>query len=444
MSSLRNALRGVLPLLVLIAGIAGARLLIATKPEAEQKPRVERGLLVEARSVAPGDHRAVVQADGTVVAAYSVDLAPEISGRVVWKNPELTIGGLVRKGEVLVKLDPSDYRISVAQQEAAVERAQAEVELERGRKNVAEAEWKMFGSGGEGTGAAIAQRDPQMRSARLGLDTAAQGLGRAKLQLARTILRAPFDAVVRENLTEVGKMVSAGQRLATIVDTTVFMVAVALPVEDLQWLKVPGTNVPLLTEAQIDAAMRAEDRVAAFGELSTVAQVRQKVGDGEILRDGVATRLLGELDPVGRMARLLVAIHDPLGRDRADTPEGVEGLPLLLGSYVHVDLFGGIVPDAIRLPRSVLRDGNHVYVITPDSTLDIREVEIGRKQGTDVLVTGGLRGGERIVTSAMPAAVQGMALRVVGAGDGERIGGPGGAGPGPKAEVGSRPEPSDG
>lgn len=419
MSAIRNTLRGIVPLLVLVAAIVGARMLIASKPVAEKKPRVDRGLLVEARTVSRGDHRAQVQAQGTVVAAYSIDLSPEIAGRVVWQNPELTIGGLVRKGEVLVKLDPSDYRIDVAQQEASVARAQADVELERGRKNVAEAEWRMFGSGGEGTGAALAQRDPQMRSAKLGLDSASQGLGRAKLRLARTILRAPFDAVVRENLTEVGRMVSPGQRLATLVDTTVFMVAVALPVEDLQWLKVPGTNVPLMTAKQIERARRAEDRVAAFSELSTIARVTQKVGDGEIARDGVVTRLLGELDPVGRMARLLVAINDPLGRDRGEAPEGVAGLPLLLGSYVHVGLAGGLVPGTVRLPRDALRDGNHVYVIAPDNTLDIRQVDIARKQGSEVLVSSGLTGGERIVTSAMPSAVQGMKLRVVGSGDGE-------------------------
>jgi len=411
MSTSSNAARAILPLLVLIGAVAGAYAIIASKPQPEKKPRDRRGLLVETRTVSRGPQQVVVEAQGTVVAGYSVVLSPEISGRVVWKNPELTTGGQVKKGEVLVKLDPSDYRIDIDQQAAAVARAESDVELEQGRKNVAEAEWKMFGSGDSG-GSKIAQRDPQMRAARLGLTTAEQGLSRAKLRLNRTILRAPYDAIVRENSTEVGRMVGAGQPLATLIDSSLFTVVASLPMEDLQWLKVPGTNAPLMSVAQMTEAYESEDPTASFTAMTTIARVSQKVGDGEIIRTGVITRILGDLDPVGRMARLLVTVDDPLGL-RQPATAGVAALPLLLGAYVNVQLAGSTVDDVVVLPRSALRDGNRVYVMTAKGKLDIREVTVKRRQGTRVMITEGLTDGERIITSAMPSAVQGMDLREV-------------------------------
>ena len=402
---------GLLPLLVMAGGVAGAVTLIRTRPVPKQKPRDERGLLVEVQAVASGSHRVQVRAHGTVTEAYEVDVSAELGGRIIWKNPELTTGGRVHKGDPLLKIDPRDYKLAMAQQHAAVAKAEAELELERGRKRVAEDEWKRFGS--VDTGAPnLATREPQMRSAELGLDTAKSALDQARLRLDRTTLRAPFDAIVRSNQAEEGQVVAPQQSVAQLVNSDIFVVSVSLPVEDLRWLRVPGMNAPLLTEKDIEALAQQGPNTQENEQRTSFAWVRQPVGDAEIERWGFVTRLLGDLDPVGRMARLLVAIADPLGMHVKEPPQGAAGLPLLLGAYVDVDLFGMTLDDLVEVPRLALRNGDFVYVATADNTLDIRAVEVARRRPDSVLVRAGLRDGERVITSAMPSAVQGMELRV--------------------------------
>lgn len=403
--------RGILPLLVMGAGVAAAVTMVNSKPEAQKKPRVDRGLLVEVQVMNQANHRVQVRAQGTVVAAYEVGVAAEIGGRVIWKNPELSIGGQVQKGDPLLKIDKRDYRLAVAQQQAALARAQAELELELGRKRVAEREWKLFGKVDAGA-PTLAKREPQLKTAKLGLDTAQSSLSQAKLKLDRTVVRAPFNAVVRSNDTEVGRLVAPQQAVAQLVNTDLYTVVVSLPVEDLQWLRVPGMNRPVLNQSEVAELVRNGPNRSAVEQTTTFATITQQVGNGEIVRNGFVSRMLGDLDPVGRMARLLVAITDPLGLARESHAEGVTGLPLMLGAYVHVSLNGVELPDLFELSRSALRGGDHVYVMTADNKLDIRDVQVVRRRRESVLVKAGLSPGDRVVTSTMSSAVQGMTLRL--------------------------------
>jgi multidrug efflux pump subunit AcrA (membrane-fusion protein) len=96
---------------------------------------------------------------------------------------------------------------------------------------------------------------------------------------------------------------------------------------------------------------------------------------------------------------------------------------LLLGSYVRVEIVGASVPQAALVERDLIRDGNHVWIMDAQSTLDIRPVEIAFRGQESVVVTDGIREGELLVTSNLPSPVQGMSLRTrddaaVGSGEG--------------------------
>ncbi|MDH5673291.1 MAG: HlyD family efflux transporter periplasmic adaptor subunit [Myxococcales bacterium] len=412
-------IKGVLPLLVLGAAALFAQMLLASREKPQRKPRAERAVPVEVEPVRLVDRTITVRANGSVTPAYSVDVMAEISGRVVWKHPQLTIGGLIKKGDTLLRIDTRDYKLALAQQQAALDRARTELELEQGRSRVAAQEWQAFGAArGPSPGPAapadtsdLALRKPQMRAVELGLQSAETSLDQAKLKLGKTVLKAPFDAVVRTNATEVGRLVTQQQVLATLVNTDVFIVVVSLPVEDLQWLKIPGVSAPLLSQDAIQAAYASEDPSAAFSELASLALVTQTIGKQINQRPGIAVRLLGDLDPVGRMARLLVSVQDPMGRKDAERTRSNGELPILLGAYVNVELQGKSVTGLVEIPRHALRDGNRVHLMTKDGRLQVRDVEILRKDDKSVLVSAGLSEGELLITSHLATPVPGMELR---------------------------------
>jgi RND family efflux transporter MFP subunit len=386
--------RVVLPLLVFLAGIGVLAGMIATRPKPKKAEARVEGTLVSYVKVEPAKEKVRLPVQGTVTAAESVQLIAEISGRVVWRSPNLVPGGVFKKGEPLLRVDAREYELAVEQQKAAVDRARLEIEVERSRQAVAEREWSLLektrGLGGASEPVdretALALRGPQLRTARVALESASSGLDRARLSLERTTLRAPFTGLVQTAQVDVGQVVAPGQPVAALVGTDRYWVQVSVPMDWLSWL------------------------LTADGKLAdTPAVVRADIGDRSIERAGRVVRLLGDVDPVGRMARVLIEIDDPLGRkaDRA----GAARMPLLLGTFVHVELGAAELSNVIAIPDRALREGGQVYLVDPAGRLEVRPVGVAYRTGGTVYVRQGLTAGDRVVTSRLSAPVAGMVLR---------------------------------
>jgi RND family efflux transporter MFP subunit len=342
-----------------------------------------------------------------------------VGGRVVWMHPELTPGGRVPSNTRLLRIDARDYRLALEQQAAQVDRARTELELERGRKRIAEREWSLLNrSGGAATAAAgsqsqapeggnLALREPQLRSAQAALKAAQSGFEQARLAVGKTGLTVPFNALVQTRSVDIGQLVAPGAPIATLVGTDSFWVQVTIPVGRVSRIDVPGL------------------RGAKQG---SSARIRQRTGEGVVERSGRVVRLLGDLDPAGRMARLLVEIDDPLAL-RAETAPGA---PLLLGAYVEVVIEGRELDNVVELPREALQDGDTVHLVGSGDKLVVREVEVVWRQREHVLVGKGLGAGERVIVSPLSAPMAGMKIKVAeqpaagggaakpGAGAGER------------------------
>ncbi len=386
----RKFLRWSLPLIVLAGGVLGAWWLVANRPRAQREPVEPVPPLARVVEARQSTEPVTVVAMGTVVPAKRVVLQPEVSGRIVEQSPQLLPGGLFRAGDVILRIDPRDYETAVKQQEAAVEQARLEVEVEKGRQVIAEREWKLLEDDISLDGASqdLALRKPQQKNARAALEAAESGLEQARLQLERTRVYAPFNAVVQEEFVDEGQLVSPQTQLATLIGTDRFWVQVSVPVERLRWLSFSGT------EGSGDSNVRVTQ------ELS---------GEATIERTARLVRLLGDLDPVGRMARVLVEIDDPLGLDSKKDPAR---LPLMLGAYVRVEIEGKRAEAAFLLPRTAIHEGDEVWIADNENRLEIRPVDVFWRSKDTVLIRKGLREGDRVVTNPIPMPIPNMKLRV--------------------------------
>ncbi len=104
------------------------------KDKAEKTVPSVKAKLVSTQKVFRVDEQVVVAAHGIVQAEQEVNLRSEVSGRVIAKNSGLVEGGLVKKGDLLVQIDPGDFLNAVQQEIAALEKAKLELEIERGRQ----------------------------------------------------------------------------------------------------------------------------------------------------------------------------------------------------------------------------------------------------------------------------------------------------------------------
>lgn len=366
------------------AGAVGSWILVATAPRTEPAAQPPATRIVQVVPLEAGDEAVRVTAFGTVVPARQVAVEPEVRGRIVRHHPALVPGGRIAAGEELVGIDPADYELALAEQEALLEEARFEAAVEAGRQVVASREWNLLERDLDDNevNRSLVLREPHLRRAQAALERARNAIAQAQLDLARTSITAPFNAVVLEESVEVGQLVDANATIATLAGTDAFWVRATLPIEKLRWIRLPTPD--------------------GAGALATV---RLDTGAGTGGQwDGEVVRLLGDLETTGRMARLLVEIRDPL----ATGAEPRNSVPLLIGSYVQVEIDAGTLENVLTIPRTALREGDRLWSVDAQDRLRIHETEVLWPRGETLLVANTVPPGERLVVSGLRVALPGM------------------------------------
>jgi RND family efflux transporter MFP subunit len=382
----RKALVALMSFAVIAVAIGIAIFLVFAKPKAGRRhPHKKMNPLVSVISVRPETHTVTVRVMGTVVPAKELTLKSRVAGEIVQMHPEFTDGGLLQKGEKILRIDDLDYRLIVAQKQSAVADARYALKLEMGRQEIARREWQLLNGDNPAPAddAELALRKPHLEKAQSDLIAAEAELEAARLQLARTKIHAPFNAIVRSTSVQQGSQVTSQEKIAILVNTDTYWIQASIPVDQLQWIDIPG-------------------RKASVG-----SEVVVRYQNGAI-RTGRVIKLLSDLETQGRMARLVIQIVDPLSlaSPNAELPA------MLIGEYVQANIQGRHIPDAYRIPREALRESSRVWIVGKDGTLDIRNVHVAWRDTLSVIVNQGLKPDERVVVSDLTTPVKGMAVDI--------------------------------
>ncbi len=384
-----SLLKLLLPIIVIIAGAAVAVWLMQSGPKAKPRAKVRNAVLVDVQLVEFGPQTTTVNVMGTVKPQREVTLKPQVSGEIIKISDNLIPGGHFAQGEELLTIDPSDYQLVVKQLTSEVAKVEADLQMELGRQRVAQKEYELLGETVSTEEHALMLRVPQLASSRAVREGAMARLEQAQLNLQRTTVKAPFNAVVISREINLGTRVSPSTTLTTLVGSDSYWIEAPIPTSQLKWVS---------TGQQGNAsgsAVRVYDS-AAWGP--------------ESYRSGQLIGLTAMVEENGRMARLLAEVPDPLALQ-----PGVAKQPkLLLGSYVRVEIKGTLLPHAVAIERNLIHNGNQLWIMDDQGRLDIRAVEIAFRSQNHVLVTDGIRDGERLITTNLPSPVQGMALRLRG------------------------------
>lgn len=376
--------------------LAGASAVVAfiflTEPTASQTGAVrETAMLVDVTGVERGTFVPTIRAMGTVEPSQDVVLSPRVGGEVILRSPAFTPGGYVRKGDLLLQIDPADYENALAQRRSDLEQAISDVRIEMGRQDVAREDYRLLSDTLSGENEELVLRQPQLDAAEARVEAARAAVRQAQLALDRTTIRAPFDAHILSREVTVGSQVAPGNELGRLVGLDAYWVAATVPLGQLRWLTIP-------TGGSAEGSPATIRNPSAWPEGAS--------------REGRLHRLVGTLEDGTRMARVLIEVPDPhRGVGSADVP------PLLIGSFVEASIEARPLDDVVRLSRDYVRSGDTVWVMAEDSTLQIRDVEIAFRDAVYAYITRGLDAGERVVTTNLASVVDGARLRVEGAGD---------------------------
>jgi len=273
----------------------------------------------------------------------------------------------------------------LAQKRSAVTDAEYALKLELGHQEVAKREWELLNQGkpAQDMEKELALRQPHLDKARADLSAAEAELKAATLDLERTQITVPFNAMVRSKSVDLGSQVTLQDSLAELVGTDAYRVQVSLPVDRLEWIDVPV-------------------KAGAPGSKARINYGQEHECSGKVIR------LMGDLATEGRMARILVEVADPLGLKTSNKNHA----PLLIGEYVRVKILGRKLNGVFQIPRTALRDNSSVWIIKEKKILEIRKVQPVWRDADVVLLKDDLKTGEQLIVSDLAAPVEGMTVRV--------------------------------
>lgn len=366
-------------------GLAGGWALAQGRPTPELEASSDLAPLVRVVKVERGDVQLSVWAHGTVMPRTESDLVPEISGRVIRISPALVAGGFFDAGETLLEIDPRDYESALRRANARLARTASELKLARANL----ARLRALNEREFASAAALDESENAARIAEAMRTEAAAAGDDARRNLERTRLVAPYAGRVREERVDVGQFVSAGQTIARLY--AVDYAEVRLPIRDAEL-------------AHLDLALDAGGGSPAAFEPSVV--LRAAFAGAAREWSGRIVRIEGEIDLQSRMIHVVARVNDPYGRN-----EELGRMPLAVGLFVDAEIAGRSLSDVIALPRTALRDEDHVFAVDADQRLRLTPVEVLRAQGDDILVRAALADGSLVCVSSLRGAVDGMRVR---------------------------------
>lgn len=367
-------------LLILAAGAGVAVMLMKSKPTAKKKSPPKMQVLVDTETVAPISTRVTVEALGRMVPSRQITLQARVAGTVKSLHPQFIPGGILREGEIVARLDDTDYRLELQRKQNVLQQALADLRIEEGNQAVALQEWDLITRrSGELdiSSADLALRKPQLEKVQANVASARTDVERVKIDLERTVIKAPFNAVVKEKHVDLGSQISSQSQLASLVGIDTFWADVTVPEDKIGWFSLPEKD-------------KAGSSVLVFAN------------DDEP-RIGRIVKLLPEVEQQGLMARMLVEVEDPMDANGKKSP-------LLLGTFVKVEIEGKMLENVFEVPRSALKDNTAVLLVSSEQTIHIQPVSVIWKTSDHVYVDAGLQAGDRIIVSQVAAPVEGMPL----------------------------------
>ena len=281
---------------------------------------------------------------------------------------------MVRRGDILFKIEKDSYQAALLQAEANVTQAQAQLIEEQARADVAKREAKTLSTSKVSD---LYLRKPQLLSAKAALKSAQARLKIAQRDLANCEVKAPYDALVINRNLGLGQFVNQGAQVAELYSIETAEVVFPIAGFDREFLP----NNPA----------------------QQLAQVKTQ-GINPIVRQATVSRDLGVIDQATRMSQMVVRINDPYSL-QSDQPS------LKFGSYVEVNFAGKTLNQVYKLPQELVNK-RIIWVLDENNAMQPKQVEVLREEGEYFIISDGLNENDVVITTLPEYPQKGMKVKI--------------------------------
>ena len=372
------------PLFILLAAFAISYLLWLlgqVQPDpVEEAPAPD--VIVEI--LTPKNFQVQINSNGTTTPLTQTVLTAEVGGEVIYRSKKFSEGSSVIEGEILAKIDDTDLQLQYKNALLQLANAEVQYSLQLAEAEVAKEAWEKIG---DGVASDLTLKKPQIKQAEALLEVAKAQVSSAEKKLNKTEIVAPYAGRIQNVNIDLGTTIIPGQPVGAIYTSSEIEVTLAVKDNDLQFLSIP------MDGRKLDPSEQALVKIKSFYKGKNQTWL------------GRLERVDGVIDPITRMINLIAVFkNDFIETDKPNLP---------IGLFVEAQIDGIILNDVFSIPVNSISENNEVYIVNKDNELVSRQLTILKKYSNFVIVKNGLRAGERIVTSKLSTASNGIKVNPV-------------------------------
>jgi RND family efflux transporter MFP subunit len=384
----RKSISVLINILVFVVFIIGAlfmyRSMTATPPVAKfgQNDRTTSLPLVNIETVALEPFALDVSVTGTIEALHTGEITAEVSGKLIELSPAFIVGGIVKRGQVLGRIEADEFQSAIIQAESQLNNAQSTLTQERAQAKVAQAELKRTGRSVSAN--PLAARLPQVASAEAAVKAAAASLKLAKDKIHKTVITAPFSGEITATGVTLGQFVGTGSSLGKLLSDGEKRIKVSLSEDQITVLRAISSinNQPLLAKISLLNSNSQNVTLGRMQSLSNSIESDSQLYQGYVVADN--------------------------GADMAS---------LKIGEIVSVELFPEQQRPVLSLPVSAVAQDNKIRILEGGNqrTIASKTIQPAWWGEQRVIISSGLSVGDVVVVTPMSSnTVDGSKVRVVG------------------------------
>ena len=332
----------------------------------------------------PKDFQVQISSNGTTTPLTQTVLTAEVGGEVIYRSKKFAEGASVIEGEILAKIDDTDLQLQYKNALLQLANAEVQYSLQLAEAEVAKEAWDKIG---DGVASDLTLKKPQLKQAEAFLEVAKAQVSSAAKKLNITEIIAPYAGRIQNVNIDLGTTIIPGQPVGAMYTSSEIEITLAVKDNDLQFLSIP------MDGRKLNPSEQASVVIESFYKGKTQSW------------KGKLERVDGVIDPVTRMINLIAVFkNDFIESDKPNLP---------IGLFVEAKIDGITLKNIFEIPINSISEDNEVYIVDKDNQLELRELTILKKYSEFVIIKDGLKAGERIVTSKLSTASNGIKVNPV-------------------------------
>ena len=332
----------------------------------------------------PKDFQVQISSNGTTTPLTKTVLTAEVGGEVIYRSKKFAEGASVIEGEILAKIDDTDLQLQYKNALLQLANAEVQYSLQLAEAEVAKEAWDKIG---DGVASDLTLKKPQLKQAEAFLEVAKAQVSSAAKKLNKTEIIAPYAGRIQNVNIDLGTTIIPGQPVGAMYTSSEIEITLAVKDNDLQFLSIP------MDGRKLNPSEQASVVIESFYKGKTQSW------------NGKLERVDGVIDPVTRMINLIAVFkNDFIEIDKPNLP---------IGLFVEAKIDGITLKNIFEIPINSISEDNEVYIVDKDNQLELRELTILKKYSEFVIIKDGLKAGERLVTSKLSTASDGIKVNPV-------------------------------